>query len=71
MCKIYHVAFKMHSADIVNYIAVKAKNKEDAYDLAMKQLPVLVGYPYSAWVSDVIYKDGSSRIFNNYEGKPY
>ena len=71
--KTYYINYKMYSADEVNGIQVLAENKEDAYDKAVYELiPQKEDeLPYSAWVHSVVYKNGSSKMFNTFEGKPY
>lgn len=71
--KLYEVAYKLYSADKVRHIRVYARNKAEAYDKATfeeiqkaEQEP-----PFSAWVERSISKDGQSRYFNTFEGKPY
>lgn len=50
-------------------IKVNAKNKEEAY--VTGYFDILKGLPYSAWVASVHYKNGKTRIFNTFCGKPY
>ena len=71
--KTYCINYKTHNADEVKSIQVLAENKEDAYDKAVYELiPQKEDeLPYSAWVHSVVYKNGSSKMFNTFEGKPY
>ena len=66
---IYTVEYLEYFSSNVKSIEVNAKNKIDAYDTAVYK--VLDTIPYSAWVSKVTYKNGSSRSFNTFSGKPY
>ena len=67
----YHVQYKLHAAGNVNDIMIDANNKRDAYWMAIDQIAEKEGYPYSAWVVSVYYKNGNARLFNNHEGNPY
>lgn len=71
--KTYYVNYRTCDSNEVKGIKVQAKNKEDAYDKAFYELiPQAEGeLPYSAWVCSITYKNGSSKMFNTFEGKPY
>ena len=65
----YTVEYREHSAGEVMQVTVQAKNKTDAYDMALYE--VLDDLPYAAWVASVTYNNGKTRRFNTFEGKPY
>ena len=66
---IYTVEYLDHVSSTTKSIEVNANNKVDAYDKAVYE--VLDTIPYSAWVAKVTYKNGKSRSFNTFSGKPY
>ena len=70
---VYGVVYKMHEAAIEKKVYVPALSKAEAYDSATyDMIPYLEGcVPYSAWVEDVLYKNGNVRSFNTCEGLPY
>lgn len=71
--KAYYVRYKMHDCSEVRGIDVLARNKADAYDVAVYEaIPQREGrVPYSAWVSSVTYSNGNCTRFNTCEGLPY
>lgn len=70
---LYIVEYKMHSADQVHGIYVRAKNKEEAYTKAAYDIIPYYenSYPYSCWVASRLYKTGREQRFNTFEGNPY
>lgn len=66
---IYTVEYLEYESAKTKSIKVNAKNKEEAYVTAY--FDQLKGIPYSAWVSSVQYKNGKTRLFNTFCGKPY
>ena len=73
MSRAYSVEYRLHQGGEVKRISFLAANAADAYDKAVyEQIPAKEGeHPYSAWVSSVTYQNGSYKLFNNFEGKPY
>ena len=73
MNKIYNVQYMMNSWDTAKNIIVLARNKEEAYDIAMyDMIPEKELYtPYAAWVSSVTYQNGNYKKFNTSAGNPY
>ena len=65
----YTVEYKEHLASGVKFVTVLANNKQDAWESAVFDL--VSPAPYSAWVTGVTYKNGNTRHFNTFEGKPY
>lgn len=69
----YTINYKVCSCSDEKQIQVKARSKEQAYDLAVydeiyykeNQLP------YSAWVESVTYSNGKVHYFNTSEGNAY
>lgn len=54
-------------------LTIDAVNCPDAYDKAVYEaVPALKGQcPYSAWVESTNLKNGKTKRFNTFEGKPY
>lgn len=54
-------------------LTIDATNCPDAYDKAVFEvIPAQKGYcPYSAWVESTLLKNGKTKRFNTFEGKPY
>lgn len=73
MSRAYSVEYRLHQGGEVKRISFLAANAADAYDKAVyEQIPEKEGeHPYSAWVVSVTYQNGSYKLFNNFEGKPY
>jgi len=71
--KSYKVQYTMQMFGEIKSIDILALNKEDAWSMATHvMIPEIEGCePYSAWVDSVTYKNGKSRTFNSFEGKPY
>lgn len=69
----YYVKYKMYSADDVKGVCVAARNRFDAYDLAVydKIQKAEGGLPYAAWVHEVTYSNGKRKLFNTHEGNPF
>lgn len=69
----YNIEYVLDSlASPVKQVNIEAKNKWDAYDLAVyEKIPEIEGStPYSAWVASVTYKNGTIKQFNTFDGKP-
>lgn len=71
--KTYHVKYKESKFSDVHGIDVLAENKNEAYVKAtFESIPERFGInPYSTWVHSVTYSNGSYRIFDTFEGKPF
>ena len=68
----YYVKYRMHSAAEVKGVCVPARNKFEAYDVAVyeKIAKIEGSLPYSAWVHGVTYNNGKIKMFNTFEGNP-
>lgn len=71
--KVYTVKYRLYIADDEHFVDVLARNKEEAYDIAVyDKIPAETGeYAYSAWVHSVTYQNGNYKRFKTFEGKPY
>lgn len=69
----YYVKYRLYQWELEKGIAVAARNKAEAYDIAFyEKIPEVEGkMPYSAWVYSVTYNNGNCRHFNTSEGNAY
>lgn len=70
----YTIRYRVYQNGPECVLTIDAVNCPDAYDKAFYEaIPALEGgkIPYSAWVESTTLKNGKTKRFNTFEGKPY
>ena len=69
----YTIRYRMYQNGPECVLTIDAANCFDAYDKAVfDAIPAQKGHcPYSAWVEKKKKKNGKTKRFNTFEGKPY